>query len=238
MAPKFSFRSLCPSRSAVSPSPASADRGEPELAQALRRGRWLKLLLKLHWISSAICLLGMLLFSVTGLTLNHAAQIEAKPKIVRSKQVLPAALLATLADQAAQAEAGKSPLPPPVVEWVAGNFHVDVRDAAPEWSADEVYLPLPRPGGDAWLRIALEDGEVEHELTDRGWISWLNDLHKGRHAGSVWSLFIDVFAAACLFFSLTGLLLLKMHAAQRASTWPLVGLGVVVPLLIALLFIH
>jgi hypothetical protein len=33
-----------------------------------------------HWINSAVCLIGMLLFAVTGLTLNHAAKIEAKPR--------------------------------------------------------------------------------------------------------------------------------------------------------------
>ena len=42
---------------------------------------------------------------------------------------------------------------------------------------------------------------------------------------------------ACVF-SVTGLLILKMHAANRPSTWPMVGLGLVLPLLLALLFIH
>lgn len=30
-----------------------------------------------HWVSSALCLAGMLLFAVTGITLNHATDIEA-----------------------------------------------------------------------------------------------------------------------------------------------------------------
>jgi hypothetical protein len=38
-----------------------------------RRAFWLKHLYRWHWISSAACLIGMLLFTVTGLTLNHAA---------------------------------------------------------------------------------------------------------------------------------------------------------------------
>ena len=53
-----------------------------------------------------------------------------------------------------------------------------------------------------------------------------------------WSWFIDVFAAACLVFSITGLLILKFHAVSRPSTWPLVGLGLVIPALLALLLIH
>ena len=43
---------------------------------------------------------------------------------------------------------------------------------------------------------------------------------------------------ACLIFSITGLLILKFHAVSRPSTWPLVGLGLVVPALLALLLIH
>ena len=43
---------------------------------------------------------------------------------------------------------------------------------------------------------------------------------------------------ACLVFSVTGLFILKMHAARRPFTWPMVGLGLLVPLLLALLFIH
>ena len=47
-----------------------------------------------------------------------------------------------------------------------------------------------------------------------------------------------MFAAACLVFSITGLFILKMHATQRPTTWPLVAFGLVLPLLLAILFIH
>jgi hypothetical protein len=54
----------------------------------------------------------------------------------------------------------------------------------------------------------------------------------------VWIIFIDVIAAACLFFSLTGLVLLQIQARQRPSTWPLVlgGVGLVVAVMI--FFVH
>ena len=81
-------------------------------------------------------------------------------------------------------------------------------------------------------------GAVEFERTERGWISYFNDLHKGRNAGPAWSWFLDLFAIACLVFCITGLFLLQMHAKQRRMTWPYVGLGLIVPLLLALLFIH
>lgn len=97
---------------------------------------------------------------------------------------------------------------------------------------------MPSPGGDAWLSIDRDSGAVEYEATTRGWVSYFNDLHKGRNAGPAWGWFLDVFAAACLVFCITGLFLLHLHARQRRMTWPLVGLGLMIPLLIALILIH
>ena len=76
------------------------------------------------------------------------------------------------------------------------------------------------------------------ESTSRGWISYLNDLHKGRNAGSAWKWFIDIFAVACFLFALTGLLLLQLHARRRPSTWPLVAAGLAIPAIVAIIFIH
>ena len=201
------------------------------------RAWWLKTLYRWHWISSAIALLGMLLFAATGLTLNHAARIEAHPVVVDHKAVVPASLLAAHAPAAGERK-HDAPLPADLADWIAGALQVDVRDRSAEWSADEIYVAMPRPGGDAWVRIDRASGEAEMEDTSRGWVSYLNDLHKGRNAGTAWSWFLDAFAVACLVFTLTGLVILKMHAGNRPGTWPLVGLGVVLPVLLALLFIH
>ncbi|NUT60862.1 PepSY-associated TM helix domain-containing protein [Herbaspirillum sp. C9C3] len=213
----------------------------PVVADQKRRAFWLKQLHQWHWISSGICLVAMLVFAATGLTLNHAAQIEAKPQVTHRKATLPAPLLASLRQQAEAADANgasKSPLPAALRDWTERELAVSVDHHDAEWSADELYVALPRPGGDAWLRVGLEDGQVEYEKTDRGWISYFNDLHKGRNTGVAWSWFIDVFAVACLVFCITGLFLLQMHAGKRPATWPLVALGLVAPLLLALLFIH
>lgn len=53
-----------------------------------------------------------------------------------------------------------------------------------------------------------------------------------------WSWFLDIFAAACLVFCLTGLFILYMHGTRRPMTWPLVGMGLVLPALLALLLVH
>jgi hypothetical protein len=188
-----------------------------------------------HWMSSAISLIGLLLFAVTGFTLNHAADIEAAPVVTEKAAQMPPALLTRLKSVTPAAE--KAPLPADVAEWVEDSFPVKASGEA-EWSADEVYLPAPRPGGDAWVAIDLATGAVSSEVTSRGWVSYLNDLHKGRNSGGEWSLFIDVFAFACLIFAITGLVLLWLHSAKRKSTWPLVGMGLALPAAIAIIFIH
>jgi hypothetical protein len=201
------------------------------------RAIWLKNLHRWHWISAALSLTGMLLFAITGFTLNHAAQIEAKPRTVSSKATLPGPLRPALLAAAEQHAGKRAPLPPVLASWVKSSFGIDVAGLDAEWEEEEAYVPMPRPGGDAWLRIA-GDGAAEYEKTSRGMVSWLNDLHKGRNTGAVWSWFIDIFAGACMVFALTGFLIMKYHAANRPSTWPVIGFGILVPILLALLFTH
>lgn len=198
------------------------------------RGWWLKQLHNWHWMSAAISLIGMLLFAATGITLNHAATIGASPQVQNLSAKLPAPLLAQLVKPASDS----APLPPAIVAELDARLALNAGGKPGEWSDDEVYVALPRPGGDAWISIDRASGAVTAEITDRGWISYLNDLHKGRNAGEGWSWFIDIFAAACILFTLTGLFLLYMHSKPRPLTWPLVGLGLVVPVLIVVLFVH
>lgn len=182
----------------------------------------------------------MLVFAITGFTLNHAADIEAHPQVIKKQAVLPAPLLQELVQALPrhQNKEADQELPAALSKWLAQTQLIDTAGKTAEWSPEEIYVALPRPGGDAWLRISLDNGELEYELTTRGSIAYLNDLHKGRNTGKVWSWFIDIFAIACLIFCITGLFLLKMHANNRALTWPLVVLGLVVPLVLAILFIH
>jgi hypothetical protein len=235
---------------------ACVARGErvDERARLARRAAWLGTLHQWHWISSALCLVGMLLFAVTGITLNHAADIGATPVVTHRELTLPDTLRSVLAASPAPLRPGAdpdratgrtrrsgdaaAPLPAPVRDWLAGRLGVGLDAVDAEWSADEVHLALPRPGGDAWLRIERASGDVEYEHTDRGWVSYLNDLHKGRHTGAAWRWFIDAFSLACVLFCVTGLLILKFHAANRPGTWPIVGLGLVIPLLLAILLVH
>lgn len=186
-----------------------------------------------HWISAAICLAALLLFCITGITLNHANAISAQPELTQKGMELPATLRPLLAT-------GKEgdALPEGLADWIEDEFDMETAGAGVEWSPEELYVSAPGPGRDAWVMLDRESFMATSEITDRGWIAYFNDLHKGRNTGIVWVIFIDVVAAACVFFSLTGLVLLWIQARQRTTTWPLVSLGVAVVVVLMILFAH
>ena len=208
---------------------------KPKAALNGARSFWLKQLHSWHWISAAVSLVGMILFAVTGITLNHAASIPGNPVTVEQTATLPEPLLARLA---AFPQETTDPVPDAVARWASEALKVEIAGKPTETTPEEVYVALAMPGGDGWVTIDRSSGDTLHEKTTRGWIAYLNDLHKGRNAGSVWFWFIDVFAVACTIFALTGLGLMFLHAKGRPSTWPLAALGLLIPVVIALIFIH
>lgn len=191
--------------------------------QVYRTSHWL------HWTSAAVCLAALLLFSITGITLNHASAIGGQPVVTSGEAQLPLPLMGLVSGTDTPEK-----LPDPIADWMENQFDIDTRNAGVEWSQDELYISAPGPGRDAWVSVDRASGAAKFERTDRGWLAYFNDLHKGRNTGLVWWIFIDVVAAACLFFSITGLILLQIQARQRKSTWPLVtgGIGLVVALMI------
>lgn len=206
----------------------------PVKRKRISRGWWLKQLHTWHWISAAVSMIGMLLFALTGVTLNHAASIPARPQVLQKSGTLAPSLLRLLKTTPAEG----APMPAAVAEAVAAQTGVDPAGRTGEWSEDEVYVAMPRPGGDAWVSVNRTTGAIAAEVTKQGLISLFNDLHKGRNTGLGWRLFIDAFAAAAILFTGTGLLLLQFHAKHRKKTWPLVAAGFFVPLIIAIIFIH
>ena len=113
--------------------------------QQQRRGFWLRTLHQWHWISSAVCLIGMLLFAITGITLNHAAKIEASPEVTHLTATLPAPVVAMLGDR----QEGNAPLPAAVGDWLEQELSISIGQRPAEWSDMELYLSMPGPGTDA-----------------------------------------------------------------------------------------
>lgn len=197
---------------------------------------WIKHIRQWHWVSSALCLVAMLLFAITGVTLNHASEIGSMPKVETRSAQLPENLLARVADTDDDAQNDEQLAP--VLSWLEKTLSVSLKDRAAEWSDDEIYFSLPRPGGDAWLAVSRLDGTVQYEETSRGLIAWMNDLHKGRHTGVVWRIFLDIFSVATLLFCLTGLFLLMMHNKKRITIWKVLIAGLSLPVVLSLFFSH
>lgn len=204
-------------------------------AKANRRARFMRQLRQWHWISGAISLISMLLFAITGITLNHSSAFESKAATTTAEGTLAPDALSGLSSEP---KSGRAVVSAALASAVAASINIDIAGREAEWTDGEAYISLPRPGGDAWVSIERDTGKLTYEKTDRGWISYLNDLHKGRHTGQAWSLFIDVFAIVSVVFCVTGLLLLQMYANGRPSTWPVVAAGLALPVLLAIFLIH
>ncbi|MCB1689639.1 MAG: PepSY-associated TM helix domain-containing protein [Halioglobus sp.] len=183
-----------------------------------------------HWISSALGLASLLFFSVTGITLNHPQWFSATPAEQSEQVVMSAQWLQAFeqADEIAQLDYLAKELDE---RWGLGlPSNIDSDEF--EW-----VLDYQRPGGLSTVVLALDSGTLSLEQVNDGLVAVINDLHKGRHSGLVWFYLIDITAIICIAFSITGLLLLYVHASKRRSTWPLVTLGTVLPLLLYWIFV-
>ena len=89
----------------------------------------------------------MFLFAITGLTLNHAATISAKPEVTQHTTTRSPELLKLLAKAPAD-----TILPDAVSKSLLPTIGLDTRGRAAERSDDEVYVAMPGPG--RWLRWA------------------------------------------------------------------------------------
>lgn len=186
-----------------------------------------------HWVSAAITLVGMLLFAITGITLNHAADIGGKTQVITIEAALPASTLQRLRNL----PQGDVVLPAGLYDYLNEQGVKMSPDQRGEWDGIEFYAAMPKPGADAWLAIDTEFEEFIYERSERGWVAYFNDLHKGRDSGVVWFWFIDIFAGVCVVFCVTGLILLFQQGPHRPMTWPMVALGALIPLVIMLVFI-
>lgn len=207
------------------PPPAPRARGGAARAWLWRQMRlW-------HWVSSAVSLTGMMLFAFTGITLNHAGEVVSEPRVEVVEAVMPAEVLAQLRSGTAEGQRRAA-------RWFQRRLGFAWERAQIERQGAEWLASLPQPGGDAWLTVDAGTGQVHLEKTHRGWIAYLNDLHKGRHTGRAWRVFLDIFSLSCFVFCLTGAGLLALHAPRRRVTWLVVAAGVLAPVLLAVWRLH
>ena len=192
----------------------------------------------LHIYISMTVLVVFVFFALTGITLNHPDwQLDAGKQSDSLQLQLPAALtdLEFSADQLQQAAQARQ-----IADWLRAEHQVQGAVFAFSYDPDEQLLELDfkQPAGFANAQIALDSGAVELTHEFGGYLALLNDLHKGRYAGTAWKWLIDIVAVACLVFALSGFYLLWRQPARRwlGVQCALTGAGVM--LLVYLAALH
>lgn len=171
--------------------------------------RWLHIYLSM--VSFGI----VLFFAVTGLTLNHAESFVGEAKTVQTKGHVDRKWLSGEVKKLEVVEHLRSA---DGVKSAMSDFRVD--DA-------QCQVSFKGPGYTADAFIDRATGNYDLTVVKSGLVAVLNDLHKGRDTGSVWSKIIDVSASLMTLVSLTGLVLIFFLQKKRASGLIAVGIGAV-----------
>ncbi len=163
----------------------------------------------LHVYASVLALAATLLFAITGFTLNHAEWFESGTPSVRMLDgKVPPALCADPVDKLAIAERLRATH---TLRGAVTDFAIDDAECTVVWKG---------PGYSADATIDRAAGTYRVEESRRGLFAVIDDLHKGRDSGAVWSLVIDASAALLAFVSVTGLwLLLYLKKRRSPGLW-------------------
>jgi hypothetical protein len=192
----------------------------------------------LHIYLSMISLAAVLFFSITGITLNHPdwffsgaeRRVEAQGQInlawLRDRGRASNTAEGTNndpADQVSKLEIVEQLRKTHGVRGSLADFRVDDR---------ECLVTFKGPGYAADAFIDRETGHYSLTETYHGFVALINDLHKGRDTGPVWSVLIDVAAILMTLISLTGLVLLFYLKLRRVTgvVVALVGMLIVLAL--------
>lgn len=197
------------------------DDAEPRPRGGRRLPQWVRWL---HLYGSMLGLAATLLFAVTGLTLNHAEWFESGEPAVRSLQ-------GTLAPTALAGDVDKLV----VAETLRANHAL--RGTVTEFAVDdgECLVVWKGPAYSADATIDRATGSYRIEEQRRPLLALLDDLHKGRDCGPVWSFVIDASAVVLTLLSATGLWLL-LYLKKRLRNGLLVALAGTVVLVAAFAF--
>lgn len=181
----------------------------------------------LHVYLSMVSFAVVLFFAVTGLTLNHAEAMSGEPKVRE------------ISGSLTPKELGEKDHPDTlaIVEHIRNTDKVRgaVNDLRVE--DDQITFSFRGPGYSADTTINHATGKYQVVETRSGFVAVINDLHKGRDSGKVWSWIIDASAVLLTLVSLTGLLLIFFVYKKRTSGLVLAGVATLVCVLMYKLWV-
>ena len=189
-----------------------------------RISRWL------HIYLSMFSFVIVFFFAVTGLTLNHAEKFGNEVKTVQGKGKLNVNLV-NAHDTALIAKKE-------IIEYLRSKHKL--KGALSDFRIDDAQcdISFKGPGYAADIFINRATGEYDISQTNAGFVGVLNDLHKGRDAGPVWSLIIDISAVLMTLISLTGIILLLYLKRKRLTGLILAALGLMIAYIIYVLWVR
>jgi hypothetical protein len=156
----------------------------------------------------------VLLFAITGFTLNHQDFGFGQPTITKSTIVLSADVLAhpdqeALGQHLRETLGVRSPL-------------TDYRE-----DPDQIQVTFAAPGHRTVVTVNRAQRVGDVEIETRGLLGRLDDLHKGFDSGPAWYWIIDLTAILLTLSALTGMVTLLSFRARRRSGFIVAALGVV-----------
>jgi uncharacterized protein len=195
-----------------SPRPSSID---PRYLHWKRRfahlARWL------HTYLSMLSFAILLFFAVTGLTLNHAEWFDSHTRPAMFHGTLNKAWVnAPNQDGVAKDDLEKFFRQTHRTKGALSDIHVD---------GDQCEIVFKGPGYEADATIDRATGNYDLSISPFSLVAVLNDLHKGRDTGKIWSNVIDFSAVLMTLVSLTGLTLIFFLTKRRFSSLLLVVVG-------------
>lgn len=172
--------------------------------------RWLHIYLSMF--SFAV----LLFFAVTGLTLNHAGWFDGQERTSEFKGKIDPKWVAK---DVAKLE---------IVEFLRNTHRIT--GALHDFRVDDSQcsVSFKGPGYAADATIDRATGAYEMSETRLGFWAVLNDLHKGRDTGKVWSAVIDIAAGLMTLVSITGFVLIFFLLKRRTSGLMIFAAGIVV----------
>ncbi|MBA60886.1 MAG: peptidase [Planctomycetaceae bacterium] len=160
----------------------------------------------LHIYLSMISFATLMLFAITGITLNHPGWFGADQEFITD-------------------ESGSIN-----TDWISGDIdrlaiveslrvQHNLKGAVSEFVSDEFecMVVFKGPGYAADVFIDRNSGDYTLTQISTGAVAILNDLHKGRDSGIAWSWVIDISAILMILVSITGLVLLFYLKKRRRS---------------------
>ena len=161
----------------------------------LIRKNFLALCRTLHVYLTMAGLLVMLLFGVTGFTVNHEEWFGAtRPRVTDIEGVTPRELLV-------RSDALH------LVEHVRATWRISGAMTDYDASDDRVSIAFKEPGQLWEVEIEKSTGHTKLHNETYNLAAFLNNLHRGRYAGAAWRWAIDVSALFIVLACATGIIL-------------------------------